>query len=63
MLLLYVKTYGNVINLNIYALKVLISDILLKKYYSTMRVEKKTLKSDHNWFIIAILSHAQLVKD
>ena len=29
--------YGNVINLIIYALKVLISNILLKKYYSKMR--------------------------
>ena len=29
--------YGNVKNLIIYALKVLISDIFLKKYYSTMR--------------------------
>ena len=29
--------YENVINLIIYTLKVLISNILLKKYYSTMR--------------------------
>ena len=40
MLLLYVKTdilYGNVKNLIIHALKVLISNILLRKYFSTMR--------------------------
>ena len=40
MLLLYVKTdilYGNDINLIIHALKILISNILLKKYFSTMR--------------------------
>ena len=40
MLLLYVKTdisYGNDINLIIHALKVLISNILLKKYLSTKR--------------------------
>ena len=50
MLLLFKKRlvlYGNVINLNIYALKVLISNIFLKKkYHSTMRcgLDKKNPK-------------------
>ena len=49
--------YGNVMNLIIHALKVLISKILLKKYYSTMRCGldlKNELKGDYNWFRLAI---------
>ena len=57
--------YENVINLIIYTLKVLISNILLKKYYSTMRcgLDKKKLKGDYNCFRLAILSRDQSVKD
>ena len=61
MLLLFKKRpvlYGKAINLIIYSLKVLISNIYLKKYHSTMRCgldKKKTLKDDHNWFRLSII--------
>ena len=50
--------YENVIKIILETLKVFLSNILLKKYYSSMRCgldKKNYLKGDYNWFRLAIL--------
>ena len=67
MLLLHAKMALLYENLVIFdTLKVLFSNILLKKYYSTMRCglhKRNESKGDYNWFQLAILPCDQSPKD
>ena len=70
LLLLYLKRavlYENVINLIILErLKVFFSNILLKKYHSSMKCgqdKKNDLKDDYNWFRLANLPWHQSTKE